>query len=129
MNRIIKWKFARYVAVNGFTYSLMLSMTYALTEFAGVYYFYSYLSSMVAAIVLSFFLGMRWIFNVEGKVGQRFIRYIVLLFVFNAVNAVLVRYLTEFVGVHYMLSILIVTGSIFIFKYIAYKRNVFQENI
>ena len=126
--KIFSMKFVKYVCVNVFTYGLMLALTYSLTEFGKIYYFYSYVFSMAVTIVISFALAMRVIFNVRGRAYSRFARYIFFLLLFSGINAILVKFVTEFVGIYYMLSIILVTGCMFTFKYLTYKQKVFQED-
>ncbi|MFH0863089.1 MAG: GtrA family protein [Candidatus Altiarchaeota archaeon] len=128
IRKTLSSKFVKYVCVNGFTYSLLLALTYVLTEYAGIYYFHSYAVSLSLTIILSFVLTMKVIFKAKGKAGQRFIRYVLLIAVFYALNITLVKFITENMGLYYMLSIVSVTACTFVFKYLTYKRKVFQED-
>jgi putative flippase GtrA len=124
---ILSQKFARYVVNMAVTYPLMLCLTYALTEFAGMYYLMAYVISLAVSIAVNFFLSMRWIFNVEGRVGGRFVRYLAVLAGFSLVNTVLVKVVTEYVGVYYLISITLVSGSMFVLKYLTYSAKVFDR--
>jgi putative flippase GtrA len=129
LERILSVKFARYVLVACASYSLLLPMTYVLTEYFGVYYFISYVVSFLFVVFSNFMFSMRWTFRVGGKTGERFARYLLFLAAYTALNFVLVRFLTEGVGVYYLVSITAVTGVLFLAKYYTYKTMVFQEGL
>jgi putative flippase GtrA len=118
-------KFVRYVVNMVITYPLLIGLTFGLTEFAGMYYLLAYVLSLCVTIIINFFLSMRWIFNVEGRVGNRFVRYLVVLAAFSLANTLLVKVFTEYLGVYYLLSIILVSGSMFLLKYLTYNSKVF----
>jgi putative flippase GtrA len=122
-------KFARYVLVACASYSLLLPMTYVLTEYFGVYYFVSYVVSFLMVISANFAFSMRWTFKVGGKTGERLTRYLFFLAAYTLLNFVLVRVLTEGAGVYYLVSITAVTGVLFLAKYYTYKTLVFHEGL
>jgi putative flippase GtrA len=119
--------FARYVAVAAANYCLLVSGTYCLVNFAGVYYFWAYAMSLSVVVIINFALSMRWTFGVRGRVAERARSYAFWLTFFAALNAALVRLFTEALGIHYLLSISGVTASLFILKYLTYRSRVFQE--
>jgi dolichol-phosphate mannosyltransferase len=118
-------KFAKYVLNMLITYPLMLGLTYALTEYVGMYYLLSYVISLCVSIVVNFLLAMRWIFGAQGRVGNRFMRYLVILAAFTLANTLLVKALTEYAGMYYIISIVLASGSMFLLKYITYNSTVF----
>jgi putative flippase GtrA len=123
---LLSVKFLKFLTNAILTYPLMIGLTYVLTEYAGLYYLLAYVLSLSLAILFTFFLSMKWIFKVRGKVFSRLIRYLVVLVLFSILNTLLVKILTEHVHVYYLVSITVVSGGIFILKYMTYKRKVFD---
>lgn len=120
-------KFLRYVVNMVVTYPLLILLTYALTEYGGMYYLLAYIISFCITIVINFSLAMKWIFNAEGMVGERFKRYMIVLTVFSVSNTLLVKVVTEYFAVYYLLSITLVSGCLFILKYMTYNDKVFGK--
>jgi putative flippase GtrA len=81
--------------------------------------------SICIVLVLNFFLAMKLIFRVKGRSLVRFRRYIIVLAAYAIVNASLVTILTEYFRLYYMLSMIIVSASLFMLKYVAYSKKVF----
>jgi putative flippase GtrA len=120
-------KFIKYILNAIITYPLLLIMTYVLTEYVGVYYLASYFLSLCLSIILNFTLLLKWTFTAQGKVKTRFVRYVLVLACFTLANTLLVKVFTEYVHVYYMLSIVVVTGSLFVLKYMTYNKKVFHQ--
>jgi len=119
----------RFVLLGCLYYLYTTVSTYVLTEFLGIYYFLSYAVVYSVGVALSFVFAFRWIFNVSGRLTDRLRRYLTYLLGFYVANIALVRFSTEFLGVHYIVSITAVTVGLFVAKYFVYRDRVFNETL
>ena len=68
-------------------------------------------------------------FKVTHNKITNFIKYIIALLLFNVLDASLVRILTEYIELYYVISIIIVTLVLLILKYIVFDKVVFSRRI
>ncbi|MBT5022268.1 methyltransferase domain-containing protein [Candidatus Woesearchaeota archaeon] len=111
-----------------FSYSIKLGVTPLLTELFHVWYFYSYIISMVLVILFSFFYNMYVTYQITTNKTQNFVKYTFFLTMFMVLDAILVKTLTD-IGLFYIFSIIIVTTALFFVKYIVYDKMVFTKKI
>jgi putative flippase GtrA len=124
---LLSAKFLKYVLNALVTYPLLLVLTYTLTEYVHLYYLASYFLALCVSIILNFALLLKLIFTAKGRVKSRFVRYIAVLASFTLANTVLVKVITEYVHIYYMISIIIVSGSLFVLKFLTYNKKVFHQ--
>lgn len=120
-------KFGTFVLGGGLSFFLKVFLTLLLTEVVGISYFTSYIISLSAIVGFGFFYNFYFTFKVARGRLRNFVKYVIALFTFNIFDAALVRILTEFVGIHYIVSIITVTTLIFLLKYIVYDKFVFTR--
>ena len=120
-------KFIRFSFGGILSYSINIAVTYILTSVFGLYYFYSYLIAFSIVILFNFIFSLKIIFSVQGKILNRFIRYIIFLAIFSLTSIYAVKYFTEVLSLYYLISITVVTVSMFLVKYFVYKRFVFFD--
>ena len=106
---------------------LTLVLTYILTELFNFYYLLSYIIVLTCTAVIHFLLATTFIFKTRKKHGKRFVLYIVGYLVFYVTDVLVTRLFTETVGIHYMGSILMAKGIIFICKFILYDQLLFRD--
>lgn len=99
-----------------------------LVEILGLNYLVAASVSFTAGTTLTYFFSVRWIFA-RRNVRDRRIEY--LLFIAVGVigvllNGALLWVFTELVGVHYLLSKIIVSGAVFFWNFFARKRLLFR---
>lgn len=120
-------RFFRYGLAGVLSYLINIAVTYLLTTFLNIYYFYSYLIAFSIVTIFNFTFSLKYIFSVKGNITNRFIRYIIFLTLFSLTNVFSVKFITEELNLYYIVSITIVTIILFIFKYFIYKKFVFFE--
>ena len=106
---------------------LNLFLTWSLTEIGGLNYMLSYSIALSIVILTSFFVSLRMIFRVKNRYKMRFIKYTIAYFVFLGANILLVKLLTEVVHLHYLFSIIQVTGALFLIKFLTYNEYIFFD--
>jgi putative flippase GtrA len=125
MNELIKLFHFSWAGI--ILFLLNLFVTWSLTEIGGLNYVLSYSIALSIVIITSFFLSLKVIFRVKTRYRIRFIKYTIAYFVFLGANILLVRLLTEVLHLHYLFSIIQVTGALFLIKFFTYNRYIFID--
>lgn len=110
----------------GINLILKIALTTFLTEIMKIHYFTSYIITLATVIIYSFFYNAYLTFEVRDRKRSNFVKYILALLMFNFADAFLVRLITDLIGVYYIVSIIFVTGSLLICKYVIYNKVVFR---
>lgn len=118
-------KASLYTIGGGLSFSVKIFLTLILTEYIQIPYFSSYIITLTAVVVFSFFYNAYLTFKVKKNKLVNFIAYVLVLFTFSITDAALVRTLTESLRIYYVFSITSVTILMFVIKYIVYDRIVF----
>ncbi|HEY4493185.1 MAG TPA: GtrA family protein [Candidatus Paceibacterota bacterium] len=124
----------RYVFAGGTGALVNLAVLYIATDIFGVWYLASTVLSFTIAFLVSFLLQKFWAFRdkrQEGMHGQVF--FYLFTGIFNMiVNTLLMYTLVDKLHIHYMISQVIVGGTIalwsfFIYRYVIFKTEVTAE--
>ena len=118
-------KLSFFLAGGVLNFLLKLILTVLLTEYLKLEYYLSYVITLSIIILYSFFYNAYLTFRVNENVKSNFIKYALVLLTFNFLDAGLVGYITESLGVYYIISIVITTFCLLIVKYIVYNSIVF----
>lgn len=100
-----------------------------LTEVAGLHYQVSAVAGFYAGTNITYFLSITWIFP-HRAVRNRFLEYIVFFTVGTigvGLNALLLWFCTEVIGIYYMLSKIISGSTVFFWNFYARKHILFRE--
>ena len=128
MKKVLKSKFFKYGLGGAINYGLKLGLTFLLTEVLALYYLFSYAITLVVVILYSFLYNMFITFNKTADKLRTFVKYVISLVIFGAVDLLFVKLITDQNGeAHYMLSIIIVTTCIFVAKYFVLNKFVFNK--
>jgi hypothetical protein len=68
-----------------------------------------------------------FIFKTSANKQGKFLKYILALLVFSAVDATLVKVLTDGLALYYMYSIFISTTAVFLGKFLVYHFLIFKQ--
>jgi len=120
-------KFIKYTFGGIISLGLKMILTFFLTEILSLWYFYSYIFSLIMVISFNFFFNIYITFKCPKKKFKKFIKYMFFLIIFYCSDALLVKFLTETIQFHYLISILFVTTFIFIIKFFVYDKLVFTK--
>lgn len=121
-------KFLKYSIGGILSYILNISVTFLLTDTFNLYYLYSYLIAYSIVLIFNFVFALKVIFSVTGKIANRFFRFIIFIIIFFLTNIFAVKFFTETVGLYYIISITIVTFTLFMIKFFIYKHFVFSDS-
>ena len=128
MKKVLKSKFFKYGFGGAINCGLKLGLTFLLTEVLALYYLFSYAITLVVVILYGFLYNMFITFNKTAEKLRTFVKYIISLVIFGAVDLFFVKLITDQNGeTYYMLSIIIVTTFIFVAKYFVFNKFVFNK--
>ena len=122
-------KYYTYLIGGFINFVLKIVLTVILTEYLKISYFVSYIITLCIVIIYSFCYNMYLTFKVTHDKAINFMKYIIALLFFNFIDASMVRILTEYVKLYYVVSIIIVTGILLILKFIVFDKIVFSRKI
>jgi dolichol-phosphate mannosyltransferase len=120
----------KFALIGLFNMILVLSLTTFFTEFFNTHYLFSVLLAYEISIITSFFMNDNWTFNKIPKKNSIIIR----LVKFNTfslmglcINMIILFLLTNFIGIHYILSEIIAILITFIFNFTTSKKISFKN--
>ena len=127
IKHVVTHRFSRFFYGGILNYGLKLGVTALLTELLHIWYFTSYVISLISVIIFSFFYNAYITYGVKEDKRNNFIKYVIFLGIFMIIDAASVRLLTDYLGLYYLLSITSVTIVLFFAKYFAYGKMVFRK--
>jgi len=121
------YKFAIVGTCNGI---LVLLLTSFFTEFLNTFYLFSVLYAYEISIITSFFMNDKWTFvkvKKSSPIFIRFVKYNIFSLVGLGINILVLFILTDFIGIHYVLSEGIAILISFGFNFTASKKISFKD--
>lgn len=102
---------AKYIIVGGVCTVIDFALLFILTHFGGINYLLSSVISFMSSSILNYYICTFWIFKTRVIANRylEFFYYTIITVVGLGINALLLWSLTEFLGLHYMLSKLLAT--------------------
>lgn len=120
-------KFSKFILGGGLNFFLKVCFTILLTEYLKLPYFTSYIIILSILAASGFFYNAYITFSVKKGRFANFTKYLVASLTFNFLDASLVKIATEFFGLYYLFSIILVSITIFTLKFFVYDRFVFID--
>ena len=124
---LLSKKFIKFSIGGLINYGLKIFITLLLTEVLNFWYFHSYIISLIVVIIFGFYYNIFITFKVKENKGVNFIKYLFALLIFITLDALLVKFTTEVIGFHYLISIIIITTLIFFSKYFVFGKFIFTK--
>ena len=120
----------RYGFVGGLAFLVDYGTMVLLTEFAGMHYLLAATISFILGLITNYLLSITWVFN-QHKLNNRWVEF--LLFAFIGVvglglNDAIMFLCTERCGIHYTLSKIIATATVFFWNFLARKLILFKQS-
>ncbi len=120
----------RYGFVGGLAFLVDYGTLVLLTEFAGMHYLLAATISFILGLITNYLLSITWVFN-QHKLNNRWVEF--LLFAFIGVvglglNDTIMFLCTERCGIHYTLSKIIATATVFFWNFLARKLILFKQS-
>lgn len=120
-------QFSSFILCGLVAFIILILITYFLTEIVGLWYLASYAIGILVAWTISFLLNSRFTFEYKGgnKLGA-YKKFILLYMTGGIINFLLVYFLTDFLGLYYLISILIVAFFIVISTFFINREVIFK---
>jgi len=117
---LLKKQFTRYAFVGGLSFLVDFACLYALTEYLGIHYLISASLSFCLGLTANYLLCLAWVFDFRRTLPNPWHEFMV----FSAIgltalllNNLLLWLLTEYAGIHYLLSKIAATAAILFFNF------------
>lgn len=120
-------KMYKFIIGGALAYFINISLTLFLTEVLRIYYLLSYSLAFIVVILFNFFFNTFVIFQVKEDRFKRFFPYISSVLIFTLINIILVKIVTEYIGLYYLYSIIIITAVLFLTKFVLYDNYIFSS--
>jgi len=120
----------KFVLIGLFNGIIVLSLTGIFTSYLGIFYVASALISYELSIISSFFMNDRWTFGhflKTSKTHIRLIKYNTFSLIGMGINGLVLIILTDFVGIHYLISEGIAILVVFSFNFTTSKKISFKN--
>lgn len=99
---------------------------YILTEFLGIYYFYSSIMSFIISLTFNYIASIKWVFDVNKKQNIKdALIFLILSLIGLFINQVVMYIMVEKINIYYMISKLCSTTIVMIWNFIT--RKIFIE--
>lgn len=125
----------RYTFVGGAAFIADYLTLYVLTEFCGVHYLLSATIAFIVGLIINYTISTKWVFNPDPQVKKsrkiktiEFIGYALIGVIGLGLNALIIWVFTEKIGIHYMLSKLISTATVFLWNFIGRRILMAKTN-
>lgn len=115
--------FIKYTFGGALSYGLKITITIFLTEVLGWYYLYSFIIALLIALAQGFWYSSRITFQASGN----FYYYLFYCLFFHGLDIFLVKFFTEILNFHYLISISIISLFIFLAKFLVFDKLIFKN--
>jgi dolichol-phosphate mannosyltransferase len=112
----------------GVNFVLNTVVTYLLTDVLGIYYLYSYIIVQIIIIVYGYLYNSYVTFRQVKPSKLALAKFIFLLPVFAVINVMLVKILTDWLGIYYVASIILAIFITIVGRFYIYKKWVFRND-
>jgi putative flippase GtrA len=120
-------KFINFSFVSTTTFALQLFLTVLFTELIGFAYYISHAIALVIAWTVCFIFHMKLTFGVGDRIALRFGRFTALAVTSSFLNWFLVLAAVEYIGMHYFISIILVSLGLALFTFTTEELWVFRK--
>lgn len=122
MRRLIKQVFG-FGMIGGLCFLIDYFLMIGLTEIGHMNYLLSSGISFVMSVIVNYLLSMRFIFESKDNMNKvtEFVIFIVLSVIGLGINEVLMWFIVEKWGLHYMVTKIVVTAIVMIYNFITRK--------
>jgi len=110
-----------------FSLSLKLGLTFLLTEIFKMWYFLSYIITLVVVLLYGFFYNAHITFKVTDNKRINFVKFCAITLSLLVLDGFLVKLLTDYFNVYYLISIFVVSIVLFFTRFETYNKFVFKE--
>lgn len=127
LSDIVLHKFSKYLYGGVMNYAMKVGLTYLLVTLLQMWYVLAYTLTVAVLITTNFFYNFYITFRATGNKGKKFLAYAVFILATMIIDVLAVKGLTDVAGIHYILSIIIVTTVLVFVKFYMFERVIFRS--
>lgn len=120
-------RFFNFSLVGITTFLVQIFLTLLLTEWARLVYYVSYAFALLVARLLNFIFNTKYTFRAKGSMMSRLRRFAVVATIYSFTNWIFVIVFVEYVHLHYIISVVLVSLLLSFLAYIMQDRWVFAK--
>lgn len=131
LNKLIKWRVTRYLISGGSAAASSLLLLFVLVHFFHIWYLLAAILAYILGICVSFMMQKFFTFNdySREKIRQQTTTYFIIQIFNLGVNTLLMYISVDMLSIHYMISQVIVGGTIAVYSFFIYKHMVFCPEV
>ena len=118
----------RYLLVGGTAFTVDFGLLWVLTEWGGLHYLLSAALSFAAGLTVNYVLSVSWVFKYHTLHNRtvEFAAFVLIGLAGLCMNEAIIWYATELLCLHYLVSKIISTATVFFWNFIARKYLLFN---
>jgi putative flippase GtrA len=120
--RLIKFFFLGVI-----NYPLNICLVWFCSEKIGIYYLQSVAIANLVIVISNYYWNRRFIFIFDNN-DKVFMKYLWMVISFYFCHLILVKTLTDFLGVYYLLSVIFSITILFFLKFIIFDKYIFKNS-
>ena len=119
----------RYLVVAAAAFAVDFAALFVFTHYAGIHYLISNALGFLFGLVTNYTLSVRWVFSHRAVADWRAEATIFTVIGLAGLgfNEIIIWFVTEVIGIHYLVSKLISTGMVFFFNFFVRKYLLFDK--
>ena len=121
---------AKYVVCGGFAFIVDASILYSLTQFMGWHYLASNTVGLVAGLIITYLLNVKWVFadrKYEFQIGTEFPLFVAIVVTGYLINQVVMWSVVEIIEVDYLFAKVAATAIVLGFNFVAKSTCCFPK--
>lgn len=122
-------RYPHFLIIGTISYGINISLTFLLTEYLRWWYLVSFITAALISLTFSFVLNSIFTFKeyLRRNHAQRYLLYIGFYIISAVITFILVYIFTSIIGLHYLVSITIVTATSSVVTFIVNKKFIFLD--
>ena len=117
----------KFIFIGVINYPLNICLVWFLSEKIGIYYLQSVAIANLVIVIFNYYWNRRFIFLSQNN-DKVFMKYLWMVISFYFCHLILVKTLTDLLGVYYLLSVIFSITILFLFKFILFDKYIFKNS-
>lgn len=120
-------QFSKYLITGFLSFALQYLIFVLLYKIVGLWYVFASLAAYIVVFSFNFLMNAYWSFRIKGNLIRHLKLYSILFAVNLVLTYVLLRVLSEFLGIIPMFSTLVVMGAVVLWNFVIYKKVIYKS--
>lgn len=117
---------AKFLTIGFLSFGTEFAILFVLTEYAKLWYIISNSAAFLISFWLNFYLNRQWSFKSSGRLNKQLTLYSMLFCINLLISSILMYTFTNVLGLNYLVSKVFVTGTIFLWNFVIYKKVIYR---